>query len=321
MAAIGLQAYPLAMFHLWTHAAFKALLFLGCGAVIVALHHQQNGYQMGGLRWQLPGAYITMIIGVCSLSALPPLAGFYSKDAIIDAAALLAEQSTVHAAVYVLLLVGAAVTPAYGVRLLWLIFAGDWRGSKDMRLHRLSVRLLAPLWALAVPSVVLGVLLSGMLSAPGRLSGVYYADIPALDIVYAHLHHPWQYALHAPETVQFWLMVLGGLLGQQLTVWQLSSKQPVEQWQNGISRLLRVGYGFDYLVDALMCLAKKTARQCSSGEQRWIEQMVIEGVLTNRPLRIAKQAQAWRNGSLGRVVAQLISGMAVLLTVLVWSAW
>jgi NADH-quinone oxidoreductase subunit L len=123
--ALGVSAYPAAIFHLMTHAFFKALLFLGAGSVIIALHHEQDLRKMGGLRRYMPITYATMWVGALALAGIPPFAGFFSKDAIIEAVQL----STVRGHGYAQLAVTAAVflTAFYTFRMLFLAFHGEER--------------------------------------------------------------------------------------------------------------------------------------------------------------------------------------------------
>jgi len=123
--ALGVSAYSVAIFHLMTHAFFKALLFLGAGSVIIALHHDQDLRNMGGLRKYMPITYATMVVGSLALAGVPPFAGFFSKDAIIEAVAM----STIpgHGYAYFAVVAGVFVTAFYTFRLLFLAFHGTER--------------------------------------------------------------------------------------------------------------------------------------------------------------------------------------------------
>ncbi len=123
--ALGVSAYSAAIFHLMTHAFFKALLFLGAGSVIIALHHEQDLRRMGGLRKYMPITYITAVVGSLALAGIPPFAGFFSKDAIIEAVQL----STIpgHGYAYFAVMAGVFVTAFYSFRMLFLAFHGEPR--------------------------------------------------------------------------------------------------------------------------------------------------------------------------------------------------
>ena len=155
-AAEGVGAYGAGMFHLFTHASFKALLFLGAGAVIHALHHEQDLRRMGGLRKVLPFTWAMMLIGTLSLTGFPFTAGFVSKDAIIEAT--YAAHSWVGNYAFVLTLIAAVLTSFYSWRLMFLAFEGRPREPKEVLAHAHE-----PPWTMGVPLIVLaiGSLLAG----------------------------------------------------------------------------------------------------------------------------------------------------------------
>jgi len=159
MVAVGASAYAAGIFHLITHAAFKALLFLAAGSVIVALHHEQDMRKMGGLRKYLPITYLTFLVGALALAAVPPFAGYYSKDAIIEAVHLSA-LSGAHYAYYCVLL-GAFVTAFYIFRALFLVFHTTEKMDLSMRehIHEPAWVIWLPLILLAIPSVIIGAIL------------------------------------------------------------------------------------------------------------------------------------------------------------------
>src|SRR3990170_782259 len=154
--AEGLGAYGAGMFHLFTHASFKALLFLGSGAVIIALHHEQDLRRMGGLRKVLPFTWAMMLVGTLSLTGFPFTAGFVSKDAIIEAT--YAAQSWVGNYAFVLPLFAAMLPSFYSWRLMFLAFEGKPREPKEVLEHAPE-----PPWTMGVPLVILalGALLTG----------------------------------------------------------------------------------------------------------------------------------------------------------------
>jgi NADH-quinone oxidoreductase subunit L len=123
--ALGVSAYSAAMFHLMTHAFFKALLFLGAGSVIIALHHEQDLRKMGGLRKYMPITYVTALIGSLALAGIPPFAGFFSKDAIIEAVHL--SKIPGHSYAYFAVMAGVFITAFYSFRMLFLAFHGEPR--------------------------------------------------------------------------------------------------------------------------------------------------------------------------------------------------
>src|SRR3990167_3013491 len=156
MAANGASAFSAGIFHLMTHACFKALLFLAAGSVIIAMHHEQDIRKMGGLRKYLPVTYITFLIGALALCAIPPFAGFYSKEAVIEAVHLSRIPGAEYA--YVCLALGSFVTALYTFRALFMTFHGKENFDAHTRAHvKESPKVVTwPLILLAIPSVFLG---------------------------------------------------------------------------------------------------------------------------------------------------------------------
>jgi NADH-quinone oxidoreductase subunit L len=138
--ALGASAYSVAIFHLMTHAFFKALLFLGAGSVIIALHHEQDLRRMGGLRKFMPITYWTAVIGSLALAGIPPFAGFFSKDSIIEA--VHASKIPGHGYAYFAVTVGVFITAFYSFRMLFLAFHGKERfgGGHDVADRRTRAR-------------------------------------------------------------------------------------------------------------------------------------------------------------------------------------
>jgi NADH-quinone oxidoreductase subunit L len=211
--ALGASAYDAAIFHLMTHAFFKALLFLAAGSVIVALHHEQDMRKMGGLKRYMPVTYWTFLIGALSLSAIPPFSGFYSKDAIIEAVHYSSLPGADYA--YICVLLGAFITPLYIFRAVFLTFHGKERLTPEMK-HPVKESpwvILLPLVVLAIPSVVAGALLVGpMLFADPRLLGSSIFILPQHD-VFVHMvqeyQRPLMQALECGRHLPIWLSLTG----------------------------------------------------------------------------------------------------------------
>lgn len=211
MAGNGASAYSAGMFHLVTHAYFKALLFLAAGAVIIAMHHEQNMKKMGNLRKYLPITYITFLIGALSLSAIPPFSGFYSKDTIIEAVEMAHTVPGSHYA-YLCLLLAVFVTSFYIFRALFLTFHGKGH-HHDEEIKEPRWVILIPLILLAIPSVILGVILvKPMLfdRVPLLSKAIYVA--PNKDVL-AQMAHDYpgvfKSILHAFLGLPFWLAIAG----------------------------------------------------------------------------------------------------------------
>ena len=168
-AALGVGAFTAAIFHLMTHGFFKGLLFLGSGSVIHAVHDEQDMRKMGGLRRKIPQTYWTMLIGAIAISGIPPLAGFFSKDEILGESFKLGFQW-----VWAIGVVVAVMTAFYMFRLIGLTFWGESRVDKEVepKIHESPRVMTTPLWLLAIPSVVLGALLTWPGPPLGPLFGV-----------------------------------------------------------------------------------------------------------------------------------------------------
>ncbi|MEK8090311.1 NADH-quinone oxidoreductase subunit L [Thermithiobacillus plumbiphilus] len=210
--ALGASAYAASVFHLMTHAFFKALLFLAAGSVIHAMHHEQDIRKMGGLRKYMPITYITALIGSLALAGVPPFAGFFSKDAIIEAVGLshLPGAGFAHLA----LLGGVFLTAFYSFRMFFLVFHGEGRMDRHTRehLHESPWVITIPLVLLAIPSVVAGFLfIEPMLFGEFMKTATYVSpEHPAL----AHMAEEWhgviQFIEHGFINLPLWL-ALGGI--------------------------------------------------------------------------------------------------------------
>jgi len=235
--ALGASAYSVAVFHLMTHAFFKALLFLGAGAVIISMHHDQDIRNMGGLRKYLPITWITSLIGSLALIGTPFFSGFYSKDSIIEAvhASHLAGSGFAYFAV----IAGVFVTAFYSFRMYFLVFHGEERFGKahddhghdhdhahadddhhDEHHHGLApgqkpeeapAVVTLPLIMLAIPSVVIG-----FLTIKPMLFGEYFKNVifideshKAIEELSLDFHSAFEMGLHAFTSLPFWLALAG----------------------------------------------------------------------------------------------------------------
>jgi NADH-quinone oxidoreductase subunit L len=256
--ALGVSAYSAAVYHLMTHAFFKALLFLGAGSVIIGMHHEQDMRRMGGLRKAMPITHATMWIGTLALVGMPFFAGFYSKDTIIEAAAEHAHEAHDWIATYGYwaVLLGAFVTSFYSFRLLYMTFFGEarWKhadadhdaahahdaNSHDdhghghgHEPHESPWVVTLPLVLLAIPSLAIGFLTAGpmlfgtdMLGHAKQLPFFLGAiDVPAARDVVAKIaeegwHGPVAFALHGFKAPAFWLALAGFLLATAMYWWK-----------------------------------------------------------------------------------------------------
>lgn len=247
--ALGVSAYDAAIFHLMTHAFFKALLFLAAGSVIIAMHHEQDIRKMGGLARYLPITYFTFVVGSLAISAIPPFAGFYSKDVIIEAAQLSTLAGGHYA--YFCVQVGAFITALYSFRLLFLTFHTErrWDNSLKGKVHESPWVVLLPLIGLAIPSIIVGAILVGpMLFASPRLLGDSIFTLSQNDLLarLAHEYHgPLEMAMAAFSGMTFWLVIAG-----IVTAWVFYVGHP--QWAAVLKKrlpwfyaIMAHKYGFD----------------------------------------------------------------------------
>ena len=209
--ALGASAYAAAMFHLITHAFFKALLFLAAGSVIIGMHHEQDMRKMGGLYRYMPITWFTCFIGSIALIGFPGTSGFYSKDAIIEAVHY--SQLPFSDFAYYAVLAGVFITALYSFRLFFMTFHGKERMDKHTweHLHESPRVVTVPLSVLAIPSLILGVFLLGPMLFEGYFGGSIYVA-PAHDVlaeIGAGYHGVWGFTLHAFQTPPVYLALLG----------------------------------------------------------------------------------------------------------------
>lgn len=197
--ACGVSAYSAAMFHLMTHAFFKALLFLGAGSVIHALHDEQNLFRMGGLRKVLPFTYLLMWIGSLALAGIPPFAGFFSKDFVLEAAWMSA--TPMGQTLYVIGTIGAFLTAFYTFRVLYLAFHGKFRGDAHAynHAHESGPVMLVPMAVLAVGAVFSGMLGLSMTHTEWWAGSIVIND--ALHPGAANAHHISAFLKYLPLVV------------------------------------------------------------------------------------------------------------------------
>jgi NADH-quinone oxidoreductase subunit L len=314
--ALGVSGYSVAIFHLMTHAFFKALLFLAAGAVIIAMHHEQDMRKMGGLRHRMPVTYWTALIGALALIGTPLFSGFYSKDALIDA--VHASQRYGAGYAYWCVLLGVFVTALYTFRMIFMTFHGPERLDHETRehFHDVGWNMKAPLVALAIPSVIIG-----YLTVEPILFGDYFGSaikvLKAHDVV-AGLKTEWQgpmdFALHSLASVPVWLAGLG-----VLTAWWCVLKRPqvgdvMRERFSGIYRVLVNKYYFDWFNENVLA---PMARGLGVALWRGGDQVVIDGALVNGSAeavgRLAGATRRLQSGFLYSYAFWMIIGLAVAL--------
>jgi NADH-quinone oxidoreductase subunit L len=272
-AALGASAYSAAMFHLMTHAFFKALLFLAAGSVIIALHHEQDMRRMGGLKNHMPVTYWTLLIGAIASAGIPPLAGFFSKDAIIEAVRHADTPGALFA--YLCVLSCVFVTAAYTFRLVFMAFHGAPRFDAAHPPHESPAVVTVPLVLLAIPSVASGWFIGAV------VFGDYFQD--SILEVQRDYHGLLEYTVHGLASAPFWLAVAG-----IFTAWYLYIKNPhlprkIAAAFGPLYAIVERKYGFDELYSWLFAAG---ARAVGKGFWKGGDQTVIDGLMVNGSARV-----------------------------------
>jgi NADH-quinone oxidoreductase subunit L len=315
--ALGVSAYGAAIFHLMTHAFFKALLFLAAGSVIIALHHEQDMRRMGGLWRYMPVTWITSLIGTLALIGTPFFSGFYSKDSIIEAT----HASTIPGAgfAYAAVLLGVFVTAFYSFRMYFLVFHGKERMDEHTRAHVRESPLVvtAPLVLLAVPSLLVGFFTVEPVLFGGFLSDAIHVN-PDRDVIAAlgeRFHGATAFALHAFVTPAFWLALSG-----TVAAWYVYMRRPAiaaaaADRFAAVHRLLLNKYGFD---DFNQTVFAGGGRGLGQALWRWGDALLIDGLIVNGTARavgwLSSVVRRAQTGFLYHYAFAMILGLLTLVT-------
>ena len=276
-AALGVGAFVGGIFHLMTHAFFKALLFLGSGSVIMAMHHEQDMLKMGGLRKYLPWTYATMLVATLAISGIPPFAGFFSKDEILWKA-----WSNGHPVIWLLLWLGAGMTAFYMFRLLYLTFFGSERMDDHTRHHLQESprRVVYPLAVLAGLSVVGGWI--GMPAWTGITNKFEHFLEPVLrlpeDIEHqAHAAHSTSQELILTG-LSIAVVFVGIYFAHRFYVARPGTADRITAKIRGIYRLVYRKYLVDELYDALFVnRTKNLGNACFFYDSKFIDGLLVNG--------------------------------------------
>jgi NADH-quinone oxidoreductase subunit L len=319
-AALGAGAYGAGIFHLMTHAFFKALLFLAAGSVIIGMHHEQDMRRMGGLKKYMPVTYWTCLIGTLALIGFPGFSGFFSKDIVIEAV----KHSDIVGARYAYwcLLAGVFVTALYSFRLLFMTFHGRDRMDEHTRehLHESPWVVTLPLVALAIPSIVIG-----WMTVDPVLFGDFFKDAIAqsadgpLAQVGGKFHGPAAFVAHATESRELYLMLAGIAVA-----WFLYIRRPdlPDRIAARFARLYRVlvnKYYFDWFYENVVAAG---VRNVGAGLWKRGDETVIDGWLVNGTARavaaLAVVVRRVQSGYLYHYAFAMIIGLSLLLGWLLW---
>ncbi|KGP64351.1 NADH:ubiquinone oxidoreductase subunit L [Legionella norrlandica] len=289
MVAMGASAYSAGIFHLLTHACFKALLFLGAGSVIIGMHHEQDMRKMGGLWNKMPITYVTYVIGSLALCAFPPFAGFYSKDTIIEAAQLSQIPGSSYA--YFCVTVGAMVTAMYTFRSLFMTFHGKPRMDEHTlsHVHESPWVVWLPLVLLAIPSIVLGyILYMPMLFNTSSVLSSSIFVLPQHNVL-AELAHevtsPFESAVHSIYSLTFWVAILGVIIAWVCYIAIPTIPAYLARRFSIIYAILVNKYGFDRFNELVFV---KGARGLGSTFYNIGDQKLIDGAVVNGSGRLVR---------------------------------
>ena len=331
--ALGASAYSVAVFHLMTHAFFKALLFLGAGSVIMGMHHNQDIRWMGGVRKYMPITWITSLLGSLALIGTPLFSGFYSKDSIIEAVhfSQLPAAGFAHFAV----LAGVFITAFYSFRMYFLVFHGKERYDQNPDAHHHDDHghhghddhhaphespwvVTVPLVLLAIPSVVIG-----YMTIQPMLFGDFFKDVifvdavrhPALAQLAEIFHGPVAMALHGLQTLPFWLAVAGVAASYYMYMVNPGRPAAVQRMFQPLHTLLENKYYMDWVNENVIA---RGARALGVGLWKGGDQAVIDGTLVNGSWKIvgwvAGLVRKVQTGYVFHYALVMILGIFVLMT-------
>jgi len=338
--ALGVSAYSVAMFHVMTHAFFKALLFLAAGSVIIGMHHDQDMRNMGGLRKYMPITWFTMLLGNLALIGTPLFSGFYSKDSIIEA---------VHASnlpgsgfAYFAVLTSVFVTAFYAFRQYFIVFHGKerWREAKhdhhDDHGHHHGLKpsdnphespwvVTLPLILLAIPSVIIGYIAIGPMLYGDFFKDVIYVNHelhPVMHIMKEEFHGAMAMVSHSLHTPVLYLAI-GGVLA----AWFLYVKAP--QLPAKIAQTFRPVYVlFEnkyYLDNIYFAVFAKGTRALGTFFWKAVDTAIIDNGLVNGAAKlvgaVAGQIRRLQTGFIYTYAAAMVSGVLVLIVVFFWQLW
>ena len=334
--ALGASAYSVAVFHLMTHAFFKALLFLGAGSVIMGMHHNQDIRWMGGVRKYMPITWITSLLGSLALIGTPFFSGFYSKDSIIEAVA----ESTLPAAgfAHFAVLAGVFVTAFYSFRMYFLVFHGAERydqnpdahhddhahddGHHDHTPHESPWVVTVPLLLLAIPSVVIG-----YFTIDAMLFGDFFKDAifvnedkhEAMHELGHAYHGAIAMAMHAFSSTPFWLAFAGVVSSYYMYMINPAVPAAIKRACMPIYNLFENKYYMDWINENILA---RGARALGTGLWKGADQSVIDGGIVNGSWKLVGAVSAVtrqiQTGYLYHYALAMIVGVFLLMTWFVW---
>jgi NADH-quinone oxidoreductase subunit L len=281
VTALGASAYAAGVYHLMTHAFFKALLFLAAGSVIIGMHHDQDIRNMGGVRRFMPVTYLTALLGSLALIGFPGFSGFFSKDAIIEAVHHATRPGAGYA--YVLLTAGVFVTALYSFRMFFLVFHGE--GPRDAHarhhIHESPAVVTVPLILLAIPSVVIGYLTVGDMLFGDFFKGVLTV-LPQNDVLAAigrDFHGATGFVLHGMTGLPFYLAMAGLLVAGYIYLFNIALADRIKDRLAVVYRILDKKYGFDEFNQAVFAGGSRAIGRAlwQGGDRAVIDGVIVDG--------------------------------------------
>ena len=333
--ALGASAYSVAVFHLMTHAFFKALLFLAAGSVIIGMHHNQDIRWMGGVRKYMPITWITFLLGSLALIGTPFFSGFYSKDAIIEAvhASTLPAAGFAHFAV----LAGVFVTAFYSFRLYFLVFHGKERYDQnpdahhddhghghghDEKPHESPWVVWLPLVLLAIPSVVIGAMTLMPMLFGDFFKGVIHVDAarhPAMAELAEKIHGWAAMGVHGFVTAPFWLALAGVVAAFYMYMINPALPAAIKRMFQPVYTVLDNKYYMDWFNENVIA---RGARLLGTGLWQGGDRALIDGALVNGSWKlvgwVSGIVRRLQSGYLYHYALVMILGIFVLMTYFVW---
>ena len=338
--ALGASAYSVAVFHLMTHAFFKALLFLAAGSVIMGLHHNQDIRWLGHVRKYMPITWITSLIGTLALIGTPFFAGFYSKDSIIEAVHF-SNLPAAHWA-YFAVMAGVFVTSFYSFRLYFLVFHGKERFDQnpdahhghgdhhghghDAKPHETPWVVTVPLVLLAIPSVIID-----FFTIEPMLIGDFFKDAihintalhPAMETFREEFHGAMAMAMHGFTTLPFWLALGGAVSAWYMYLINPAVPAALERFfsASGVLNVLDNKYYLDWFNENVLA---RGARLLGTGLWKGGDQGVIEGGVVNASWKVVGMfsgaVRTVQSGYLYHYALMMIVGVLLFMTYFVWLA-
>jgi NADH-quinone oxidoreductase subunit L len=296
--AVGLSGPTPAMFHLTTHAFFKALLFLGAGSVIHGLHEEQDIWKMGGLKKKMPVTFWTFIIGTLALSGVPPFSGFYSKDSILAQA--LEEKSYLLFGVAVFV---AALTTFYMFRLFFVAFLGEPRNEKAKHAHESPAVMTLPLVALALFAVI-----GGFIGITNNYGSQFFAEHEQLSVA--------QQALEPLHNIFPMLLGIGAVaigLFAAFALYKNAATDPLPAKLGGLATAMKNKFYFDELYEATVIRLHDFIAVVADWIDRWILEGAIIGAIRGGTDLSGRALRLVQTGNLQTYAFLFVLGVALLL--------